>query len=84
MFDRKVSSERNCSKLQEGFSRRTFIRRGGCALAGAMLASQGDMRILFSNYLVGGLTALALAFLFWPVASMLLKKMRGGGKPAPA
>ena len=50
----------------------------------AMLASQGDLRILFSNGLVGGLTTLALVLLFWPVASALLKKMRGGGKPATA
>jgi len=46
----------------------------------AMLASQGDLRILYSNGLVGGLTTLALAFLFWPVLSMLLRKIRGGGK----
>jgi putative tricarboxylic transport membrane protein len=46
----------------------------------AMLASQGDLRILYSNSLVGGLTTLALAFLFWPVVSVLLRKLRGAGK----
>src|SRR5690348_4655980 len=33
----------------------------------SMLDSQGDLRIFFSNALVGGLTALALLLLFWPV-----------------
>jgi len=32
----------------------------------AMLISQGDLRILFSNWLVGGITGLALFALFWP------------------
>jgi putative tricarboxylic transport membrane protein len=43
----------------------------------SMLASQGDMRILFSNGLVGGLTTLALAFLFWPLISLGVRKLRG-------
>jgi putative tricarboxylic transport membrane protein len=50
----------------------------------AMLFSQGDTRIFFSNGLVGSLTTLALAFLFWPVIALARKKLRGGGKPAPA
>jgi putative tricarboxylic transport membrane protein len=50
----------------------------------AMLASQGDMRILFSNGLVGGLTSLALLLLLWPLLAMGIKKMRGGGKGKPA
>ncbi|HEX7052629.1 MAG TPA: tripartite tricarboxylate transporter permease [Burkholderiales bacterium] len=32
----------------------------------AMLVSQGDMSIFFSNKLVGGMVALALVLLFWP------------------
>ena len=35
----------------------------------AMLMSQGDMSIFFSNWLVGGITALALLLLFWPLIS---------------
>jgi putative tricarboxylic transport membrane protein len=50
----------------------------------AMLASQGDLRVLFSNGLVGGLTTLALVLLFWPVVSALKKRMRSGGKGKPA
>jgi putative tricarboxylic transport membrane protein len=50
----------------------------------AMLASQGDLRVLFSNGLVGGLTTLALVLLFWPLVSALIRKMRGGGKGTPA
>ncbi|MDM0000988.1 tripartite tricarboxylate transporter permease [Variovorax sp. J22P240] len=35
----------------------------------AMLVSQGDVMIMFSNPLVGGITTLALALLFWPLLS---------------
>ncbi|HEY7237570.1 MAG TPA: tripartite tricarboxylate transporter permease, partial [Burkholderiales bacterium] len=42
----------------------------------AMLVSLGDMRIFFSNGLVGGLTTLALLLLFWPLATWLLGKLR--------
>ncbi len=42
----------------------------------AMLLSQGDMSILFSNLLVGGMTTLALAMLFWPLIGAGLRRMR--------
>jgi putative tricarboxylic transport membrane protein len=42
----------------------------------AMLVSQGDMTIFFSNKLVGLLTTLALVLLFWPLLSWLLAKTR--------
>ncbi|MGQ2992801.1 MAG: tripartite tricarboxylate transporter permease [Variovorax sp.] len=38
----------------------------------AMLVSQGDVMIMFSNPLVGGITTLALTLLFWPLISKLL------------
>jgi putative tricarboxylic transport membrane protein len=44
----------------------------------SMLMSQGDMSILFSNSLVGGLTTLALILLFWPVLSVVIKRIKGG------
>jgi putative tricarboxylic transport membrane protein len=50
----------------------------------SMLLSQGDMRILFANSLVGGLTTLSLALLFWPVFAALWSKVSGGKKPQPA
>jgi putative tricarboxylic transport membrane protein len=43
----------------------------------AMLVSQGDMTIFFSKPLVGSLTTLALALLFWPLLTFLLAKLRG-------
>jgi putative tricarboxylic transport membrane protein len=43
----------------------------------AMLVSQGDMSVFFSNGLVGGLTGLALFLLFWPLVSWGLKKTKG-------
>ena len=35
----------------------------------SMLIAQGDMRMFFSNGLVGSITALALVMLFWPLVS---------------
>ena len=43
----------------------------------AMLVSQGDMTIFFSNPLVGSLTGLALFLLAWPLLSLLIARMRG-------
>ncbi len=42
----------------------------------SMLMSQGDMRILFANALVGSITALALALLLWPLVSALRTGIR--------
>ena len=46
----------------------------------AMLSSQGDMSIMFSNPLVGSITTIALILLLWPLVSKLMAKIR---KPAP-
>jgi len=46
----------------------------------SMLFSQGSLDIFFSNYLVGGITSLALLLLFWP----LIGKVIGKKKPAAA
>jgi putative tricarboxylic transport membrane protein len=42
----------------------------------AMLLSQGDLSIMWSNPLVGSITGLALLLLFWPLISRLLAKVR--------
>ena len=42
----------------------------------AMLVSQGDMTVFFSNALVGSLTGLALFLLFWPLLSAGLARIR--------
>jgi putative tricarboxylic transport membrane protein len=44
----------------------------------SMLMSQGDMRIFFSNWLVGGIMGLALVLLFWPLFSRLRQRARKG------
>ena len=44
----------------------------------AMLVSQGELGVFFSNGLVGTLTGLALFLLFWPVLSAVLGKLRRG------
>jgi len=43
----------------------------------SMLMAQGDMGIFFANWLVGGITALALVLLFWPLLSKVLARLRG-------
>src|SRR5512143_2689481 len=42
-----------------------------------MLISQGDVRIFYSNWLVGGITGLALVMLFWPLFTLLRARYRG-------
>ena len=42
----------------------------------AMLTSQGDVMVMFSNPLVGTITGLALIMLFWPLISRLIAKVR--------
>jgi len=42
-----------------------------------MLISQGDLRIFYSNWLVGGISGLALVMLFWPLLSRVIARLRG-------
>jgi putative tricarboxylic transport membrane protein len=48
----------------------------------AMLVSQGDMSVFFSNGLVGSMTGLALFLLFWPLLSAGLARLRGRTSPS--
>jgi putative tricarboxylic transport membrane protein len=42
----------------------------------AMLVSQGDVMIMWSNPLVGGITTLALVLLFWPLLAKAIALLR--------
>ena len=42
----------------------------------SMIISQGDVQVFFSNWLVGGITALALVMLFWPLIGRGLAHVR--------
>ena len=42
----------------------------------AMLVSQGDMAVFFSNALVGSMTGLALLLLVWPLLAWLANRLR--------
>jgi len=42
----------------------------------AILGSQGDMAVFFSNGLVGSITGLALLLLFWPLISLVIARLR--------
>jgi len=50
--------------------------RAEAAFRQAMLGSQGDMAVFFSNPLVGSLTGLALFLLFWPLISLVISRIR--------
>jgi putative tricarboxylic transport membrane protein len=45
----------------------------------AMLMSQGSVSILWSNWLVGSITAAALVLLFWPLVTALKARRAAGG-----
>jgi len=44
----------------------------------SMLISQGTAGIFFSNWLVGGITSLAVVLLVWPLLSKGMARVRGG------
>jgi len=44
----------------------------------SMLLSRGEVSIFWSNGLVGGICALAMLMLFWPVITKLLARLRRG------
>ncbi|MEI6319034.1 MAG: tripartite tricarboxylate transporter permease [Pseudomonadota bacterium] len=48
----------------------------------AMLMSQGSLSILWQNWLVGGISALAIALLLWPFLAPLRAKFRKVPEPA--
>ena len=48
-----------------------------------MIISQGDVRVFFSNWLVGSITALALVMLFWPLIGRGLARVRAAQPGAP-
>jgi putative tricarboxylic transport membrane protein len=49
----------------------------------AMLVSQGDVMIMWSNALVGSITTLALLLLFWPLISKGIGLLRRPKKVDP-
>jgi TctA family transporter len=47
-----------------------------------MLMSQGSLSILWQNWLVGGISALAIALLLWPFLAPLRARLRKAPEPA--
>ena len=43
----------------------------------SMIGAAGDMRVFWSNGLVGSITTLALILLFWPLLSALWQRLLG-------
>jgi len=50
----------------------------------AMLSSQGDVSVFWSNWLCGGIMTLGLALALWPIVQGLLGRWRGGPVATPA
>lgn len=44
----------------------------------SMIGAEGDMRVFFSNGLVGSITTIALVMLFWPLISSVIGRVFGG------
>jgi len=42
-----------------------------------MIGSAGDLRVFWSNSLVGSIATLALVLLFWPLISAAIERLRG-------
>ncbi len=48
----------------------------------SMIGSGGDLRVLWSNWLVGSITTLALVLLFWPAISGAIERVKSAfGRP---
>jgi TctA family transporter len=48
----------------------------------AMIGAEGDLRVFWSNWLVGSITTLAIVLLFWPAIGAVLTRARGLLRPA--
>ena len=48
----------------------------------AMLSSQGDVTIMWSNPLVGSISTLAMILLFWPLLAKALAKIKPKSRKA--
>jgi putative tricarboxylic transport membrane protein len=50
----------------------------------SMIGSGGDLRVFWSNWLVGTITTLALILLFWPLISQMFERASRLWRPAAA
>jgi putative tricarboxylic transport membrane protein len=41
-----------------------------------MIGAEGDLRVFWSNPLVGSITSLALLLLFWPLIDSIIARLR--------
>lgn len=48
----------------------------------AMLISEGDVSVFWSNWLVGSICALAMVMLFWPAIGYVTDRLRNERKVA--
>ncbi|HVQ60766.1 MAG TPA: tripartite tricarboxylate transporter permease, partial [Burkholderiales bacterium] len=50
----------------------------------SMIGSAGDLRVFWSNSLVGSIATLALVLLFWPLVSAAIERLRRALVKTPA
>jgi putative tricarboxylic transport membrane protein len=50
----------------------------------AILGSQGNLAVFWSNWLVGSIMTLGMILLFWPAVTWILDKRRAASSPRPA
>ena len=50
----------------------------------SMIGSGGDLKVFWSNYLVGSITTLAFVLLFWPVIDKVFSTVSRALRPAKA
>jgi TctA family transporter len=48
----------------------------------SMIGAEGDLRVFWSNWLVGSITTLALILLFWPVINGAVERAKQLWRPA--
>jgi TctA family transporter len=48
----------------------------------SMIGAGGDIKVFWSNYLVGSITTLAIVLLFWPLIDKAFARLRELGRPA--
>jgi putative tricarboxylic transport membrane protein len=47
----------------------------------SMIGSGGDIKVFWSNYLVGSITTLAILLLFWPLLDKAFARLRRAERP---
>ena len=50
----------------------------------SMIGAEGDLRVFWSNWLVGSIMTLGMILLFWPALTWLMEKRKSDARPLAA